>query len=287
MRKSSVSLDVLLTQVPAMNVAGRRVAPVHGLTGASWRVSAAGGDLIAREATPSERLLGVDRRREYRLLRRLPAGTPAPKPLAGTAQWLLLEWLAGECLTPAGWQAAVAGGQLAAVLAQLHRGPRHGYPIALRARYAAYWQASDPARRCPAWLRLQQRFMRAKMPAPLCCAPLHMDIHPGNVLRAPDGGLRLIDWEYAGDGDIALELAALFRGNGLDEGLQADFLRAYQAGSSSPGYATAVLRRRIAAWAPWVDYLMLMWYEVRWRQTRQRHFLRHAAPLRRHLGLPF
>ncbi|NDL61906.1 thiamine kinase [Acerihabitans arboris] len=286
MRKSRLSLDELLTQVlPQADAAGCLVEPVDGLTGASWRIRAAGVDWLAREASPSKQLLGVDRRREFRLLRRLPAGTPAPAPRTNRAQWLLVDWLPGETLPEAGWQAEMAGGALAALLAQLHRGPRYGYPIALRARYAAYWQASDPSRRCPAWLRLQQRFMRAKMPSTLSLAPLHMDIHPGNVLRGRDGGLRLIDWEYAGDGDIALELAALFRGNGLDGRRQAGFLLAYQA--RSPGYAQDVLRRRIAAWAPWVDYLMLMWYEVRWRQTRQRQFLQYAAPLRRNLGLPF
>lgn len=286
MRKNSVSLDALLNRaLPAREASARRVEPVDGLTGASWRVSAAGLKALAREAAPYNALLGVDRRREYRLLRRLPAGVPAPKPLIGTRHWLLVEWLDGECLPPAGWRTAIAGGQLAALLAQLHHGPRYGYPIALHARFAAYWQASDPARRCPAWLRLQQRFMRQKTPKPLSLAPLHMDIHPGNVLRAQDGGLRLIDWEYAGDGDIALELAALFRANGLDRRQQAGFVYAYLA--CSPGYGADILHRRVAAWMPWVDYMMLMWYEVRWRQTGQRHFLGHAAPLRQGFGLPF
>ncbi len=34
-----------------------------------------------------------------------------------------------------------------------------------------------------------------------------MDVHAGNY--SYESGLRLIDWEYAGDGDIALELAAV------------------------------------------------------------------------------
>jgi thiamine kinase len=36
-----------------------------------------------------------------------------------------------------------------------------------------------------------------------------MDVHAGNIVHTPAGD-RLIDWEYAGDGDIALELAAVW-----------------------------------------------------------------------------
>jgi thiamine kinase-like enzyme len=36
-----------------------------------------------------------------------------------------------------------------------------------------------------------------------------MDVHAGNIVHT-EAGLRLIDWEYAGDGDIALELAAVW-----------------------------------------------------------------------------
>jgi aminoglycoside phosphotransferase (APT) family kinase protein len=36
-----------------------------------------------------------------------------------------------------------------------------------------------------------------------------MDVHAGNIIHS-ESGLRLIDWEYAGDGDIALELAAVW-----------------------------------------------------------------------------
>jgi aminoglycoside phosphotransferase (APT) family kinase protein len=36
-----------------------------------------------------------------------------------------------------------------------------------------------------------------------------MDVHAGNIVHTK-AGLRLIDWEYAGDGDIALELAAVW-----------------------------------------------------------------------------
>lgn len=65
-----------------------------------------------------------------------------------------------------------------------------------------------------------------------------MDIHPGNLLATGEG-LRLIDWEYAADGDVALDIAALFRGNGWSAGQQQRFA-ALRAGLS---------RRRPAAGA--------------------------------------
>ncbi|WP_257896521.1 phosphotransferase, partial [Enterobacter chuandaensis] len=46
-------------------------------------------------------------------------------------------------------------------------------------------------------------------PQPIRLSPLHMDVHAGNIVHTPEGG-RLIDWEYAGDGDVALELAAVW-----------------------------------------------------------------------------
>lgn len=36
-----------------------------------------------------------------------------------------------------------------------------------------------------------------------------MDVHGDNIVLT-SAGLKLIDWEYAGDGDIALELAAVW-----------------------------------------------------------------------------
>ncbi|MEA9391999.1 phosphotransferase [Acerihabitans sp. TG2] len=279
-------LDELLSRMwPGVNRNQYHIEPVNGLTGESWRVRAPGNDCLARENTPQKRVLGVERQREYRILRQLLPSKLAPRPRGRWAQWLLVDWLAGENLSPALWQDELSGGGLARRLRQLHRRPLYGYPLNLRARYAVYWQASDPDRRCPAWLRLQQRFMRQKMPAALHIAPLHMDLHPGNVLRSVDGDLLLIDWEYAADGDIALELAALVRGNDLNACEQQALLRTYCA--SGAGYGAPVLQQRIAAWAPWVDYLMMMWYEARWGQTRQQQFVTAATPLRRRLGLPF
>ncbi len=54
-----------------------------------------------------------------------------------------------------------------------------------------------------------KRLRKAREPRPLRLSPLHMDVHAGNLVHSASG-LKLIDWEYAGDGDIALELAAVW-----------------------------------------------------------------------------
>ena len=94
-----------------------------------------------------------------------------------------------------------------------------------------------------------------------------MDIHPGNLLATGEG-LRLIDWEYAADGDVALDIAALFRGNGWSAGQQQHFCSTTRARAitTSPGC------RRRRRWLPWVDYLMLLWFEVRWQQSGDAEF---------------
>ena len=100
-------------------------------------------------------------------------------------------------------------GQLCPVPVSYTHLPRFGWRVSLGPLLAQYWQRSDPARRTPRWLRWHQRLCRRGEPRPLRLAPLHMDVHAGNIIHS-DAGLKLIDWEYAGDGDIALELAAVW-----------------------------------------------------------------------------
>ncbi len=99
--------------------------------------------------------------------------------------------------------------ELAALLYHLHQQPRFGWRIALSPLLAQYWSCCDPARRTPFWLRRLKQLQKNGEPRPLRLAPLHMDVHGDNIVLT-SAGLRLIDWEYAGDGDIALELAAVW-----------------------------------------------------------------------------
>ncbi len=271
------------TRLPAVNTAGCHFSPVQGLTGESWRIDGAGITLLARQHSAEKRALGVSRRREARVLRRCAPGL-GPRVFAQNNQWLILEWLEGDVVTDTEFAALNQRGELAAMAAELHRRPLSGYRLDLQRQFRRYWQQLDRRRLTPDWLRLQRHFLRSASPRPLRMAPLHMDIHPGNLLATGEG-LRLIDWEYAADGDVALDIAALFRGNGWSAGQQQRFLQYY----ARQGYHdVARLQAQVHRWLPWVDYLMLLWFEVRWQQSGDAEFLRWGAAVRRRLCLsPF
>ncbi|KFL01628.1 thiamine kinase [Serratia marcescens] len=263
-----------------MNTAGCHFSPVQGLTGESWRIDGAGITLLARQHSAEKRALGVSRRREAQVLRRCAPGL-GPRVFAQNNQWLILEWLEGDVVTIAEFDALNQRGELAAMVATLHRRPLSGYRLDLRRQFLRYWQQLDTRRLTPAWLRLQRHFLRSALPRPLRLAPLHMDIHPGNLLATGEG-LRLIDWEYAADGDVALDIAALFRSNGWSAERQQRFLQHY---ARQDYHDIARLQAQVRRWLPWVDYLMLLWFEVRWQQSGDVEFLRWGAALRRRFCL--
>lgn len=266
------------------------ISPVSGLTGESWRISypsnsAASINWLAREQSVQKTQLGVDRRRERKLLRHVAGHHLAPTIIAADQHWLVVDWLEGDVVTQAQFIELSSNGQLAQLLTRLHHLPTSGYRLDLHAQLSRYAGQIDTKRLSPSWLRLHQHFLRRSPPQPVKLAPLHMDIHPCNLL-ATFSGLKLIDWEYAADGDIALEIAALFRGNDWSAPQQQAFLQRYCA--NEQGYPDIErLSRQIQRWVPWVDYLMLMWFEVRWQQTQDNEFLQWAAPLRRRFNLSF
>ncbi len=93
-----------------------------------------------------------------------------------------------------------------------------------------------------------------------------MDIHAGNLVHTTDG-IRLIDWEYAGDGDIAMELAAVWSEDG---DARHRLVMAYAAMAQ---IEPVLLWRQVLRWRPWVLMLMAGWYECRWQQTGDRQFI--------------
>ena len=234
----------------------------NGLSGGSVIIAHSARRLVLRRHhdpdAPASHFL-----RQYHALARLPENL-APKPRLYIPGWMAVDYLHGEIKS-----ALPDTDELAGLLYHLHQQPRFGWRIHLLPLLEQYWQESDPARRTPFWLRLLKRLRQRREPPPLRLAPLHMDVHAGNIVHTP-AGLRLIDWEYAGDGDIALELAAVW----VDDDFQhRQLVNAYAARAR---IMAETLWRQVRRWYPWVLMLKAGWVEYRLPQTGAQQFIRLA-----------
>ncbi len=99
--------------------------------------------------------------------------------------------------------------------------------------------------------------LQARVRQQLC----HNDVHHLNVVDA--GGLRLIDWEYAGVGQTAFDLASVCVYQGYTEAHRTALLNAYvEAGGDAPGG-----RLEIALWL--FEYVRDLWMACREASAHQ------------------
>lgn len=249
----------------------RLIAPqAHtGLGGASCIIAQGEQRLVLRQDHDSQ-APAAHFRRQFRALRRLPADL-VPKPVFFKQGWMAVEYLAGEIKsalpdTPA----------LASMLYHLHRQPCLGWRVALLPLLEQYWQQASPDRRTSFWLARLKRLRKAGEPRPLRLSPLHMDVHAGNIVHTQKGA-RLIDWEYAGDGDVALELAAVWM---PDEPSRGQLIKAYARCAQMDA---SVLAAQVRRWRPWVLMLMAGWFEMRFQQSKDKQFITLADDVWRQL----
>ncbi|MEB6378893.1 thiamine kinase [Leclercia adecarboxylata] len=265
---SNLTRDALLSRFfPQFRIVA---PPTHaGLSGASCIIEDAARRLVLRQshaalATPAHF------RRQYHALRHLPADI-APQPHFYSPGWIAVDYLPGIIKTT-----LPAAPVLAAMLYHLHQQPLFGWRITLMPLLEQYWLQSSPSRRTPLWLRWYKRLLKRGEPRPLRLAPLHMDVHAGNIVHT-EVGSRLLDWEYAGDGDVALELASVWtEGDAERQALLIAYAQAAQIDLT-------LLQRQVTRWRPWVLMLMAGWFELRWQQSQDKQFMTLADEIWRQL----
>ncbi|WP_262499946.1 thiamine kinase [Photorhabdus heterorhabditis] len=278
-------LEAVCRQWPHTIASDWKIRPLSGLTHESYYVTHGEYHVVGRRQWQQGSQLGVNRQREHAILLHLSQTEIAPQVIAMDRHWLLLEWLPGHVIGQDEFSQPDFLQKLAALLVTLHHQPLFGYPLQLRHQLESQWLQIDKARLTPGWLRLHKYFISSPTPSILKLSPVHMDVHCGNLINTHQG-LKLIDWEYAADTDIGFALATLFRTNHWDKPQQQMFLN-YYCGQPSGYLDRTLLERQIKRWQPWVDYMILMWFEVRWKQSRDRQFLELAQQLRLSFGLAF
>ena len=253
------------TRLPAVNTAGCHFSPVQGLTGESWRIDGVGITLLARQHSAEKRALGVSRRREARVLRRCAPGL-GPWVFAQNNQWFILEWLEGDVVTDTEFAALNQRGELAAMAAELHRRPLSGYRLDLRRQFRRYWQQLD-RRRLTLTGCACSVILRSALPRPLRRAAAHG--HPSGQSarhrrRAAADRLGICRRRRRGAGYRRVVSRQRLVGRPAAALLQHYARRGY--------HDVARLQAQVRRWLPWVDYLMLLWFEVRWQQSGDAEF---------------
>ena len=102
----------------------------------------------------------------------------------------------------------------------------------------------------PCVMALESRL--ARLGAELCAC--HNDAVPENFIKAEDGSIYLIDWEYSGMNDPMADLAALFLESGFSEDSRAYFLQQYFHGPVPPRVEERIRCYEIlwdTLWAQW------------------------------------
>ncbi|WP_226893909.1 phosphotransferase [Proteus sp. FME41] len=283
-------LNALQALFPAMALSKWKVAALEGSGGGAFRVQYADIDWVARYYGDEKKALYVHGRKEYVILKQLAGSNLSPKVAARYKEWFFLYWLPGKHLTHQSLFSTYLK-PLAEKIATLHQQTPLGFPLNLNHELSVYWQGIDKKRLSARWLGLQQYFLRQPRCNLIKYAPAHMDLHVENILLG-NSGIKFIDWEYAADIDTADSLMTFFATNQLNEIQQNTFLDYYCSyhchytqSKEISFYSIEELRERILSREPFIFYMMLMWYEVRWQQTKDESFLIMSEPLRHYFSL--
>jgi thiamine kinase-like enzyme len=219
-----------------------------------WKVDTVAGAYVLRRDKPLAGRLGLNRDGEYAVLKAAAAKGFGPQPVwrDATAGLLLAEYLEGSPLTE---QAVVRDQTLLAVGKLLRK--LHGYKPAVRVvDYAGYVDrylhaADHPGREQLAAEALELIDLWCSDPSRyvLC----HTDPVAANFISAPDGSLKMIDWEYAGLGEPTFDLAVFIRHHCL----QGPAVEALCGGTVS-----ADLSERLEGCLEAYDRLLALWLMV-------------------------
>lgn len=230
-----------------------------GLSNFAWHASAGGVECFVRYARRHGEQLGADHDNECRVLALTSAAGLSPPVVRCDpgARLLVTRWVAPRYLgRPLRSGPAVAA--VARALALLHGlpAPHDLRQLRFDEQARALEQAFEPDAEAEA-LRAQAlevfAVLRGTAEPPVLC---HHDLNPLNLLHDREGRLWLVDWEYAGLGDAAIDLASYASQHGLAARQRRSLLEAY----ARAGRPLAEGRLDLARWA--FDYVQWAWYRA-------------------------
>lgn len=221
--------------------------------------------------------IAPDRRRELEIIGRAGEAGIAPAILYADvdAGILITEYLRGRVWQDRDLQSNDNLDMLAGLLRRVHALPPCGKRFDLE-RYAQNYMKSIAARPevgtfASYCMRIVQK--RSSRDTVACC---HNDVVASNVIESD--GLRLIDWEYAGDNDPLFDLASLIGYHDLDRHRQQALLGAYAGANDTE------LAERLAGEVRVFDAIQWLWLAARQALAPEQDQAQRLETIRSRIG---
>jgi thiamine kinase-like enzyme len=244
-----LTLEQAVARVPGWDDPGLKIAPLGGgITNHNFRVDVGGQSFVLRLVGEDTELLGIDREVEYAASRAAAAAGLAPEVVAFLRPegCLVTRFVAGRSIEPEEMGRPEMIARVAQALRAVHALP----PV--QATFSPFQVVDDYARlatdrrvRFPDDFDRLHRKLGEIPPRPGADARLcHNDLLNANFLD--DGRLWILDWEYAGMGDVYFDLANFSRHHDLHETQDVLLLQGY-FGQATPGRLARLRLMRVAS----------------------------------------
>jgi aminoglycoside phosphotransferase (APT) family kinase protein len=250
--------DILPRLEQQLGRLGGEPTPLHGgSTNRNFRVRLGGEEYMLRLHGANTALLGIDREAEG-LANAAAAGVGIAPPVAALLEGCLVTGFLA--LSPPGpGEVAARAADTARALRRFHdldlQLPSTFWVPDLLAAYAAELARRGASPPAPYARAVDAAGKVARTLALTDPRPCHNDLLPGNILYSPgDGGVMLVDWEYAGMGHPYFDLGNLSVNNDFDAEADGRLLGAYHGRPATPGQRAALKLMRVlsdareAAW---------------------------------------
>jgi thiamine kinase-like enzyme len=279
------TIEQVIAAVPAWTGRSIRTERIQaGLTNTNWWVEVDGTPYFVRIPGAATELLAVDRGNElYNTVAAADAGV-APRVAAVIPELdaFALEWVDATPGSNESLRTHRMPSRIAAVLRELHRGPRFRDDFDMF-RVSERYLALVDARSMPIPARYREHLDRiprieaALRRSPSPTVPCHNDLLADNYL---DDGSRLwlVDWEYSGNNDPAFELGNTAQELGYDAAQRSELCAAYFGEATDARLARMSLQMIMSdvGWTLWaaiqavistIDYDFTAWAEERWARA--------------------
>ncbi len=202
-----------------------------GITNNNFKVDVAGESFVLRIAGKDTASLGIDRRVEHEASLAAAAVGVGPDVVAFVEPegFLVTRFIEGSIVSAESMREPDTVGRVARALRAVHRGPALptrfiSFRVVEEYRTVAFSRGADVPSTY-VWARqVARRVERAR--GPFAERPCHNDLLNANFID--DGSrIRIVDWEYAGMGDVFFDLANFSVNNGLDQEGRRLLLAAY------------------------------------------------------------